>query len=72
MRGVRGGSTTGGCKDVLGLVIGCDDRGRVLEMCEEEEPRGRGDNAGVDMLAVAPALEQKRGPRMGGGRVEGD
>jgi hypothetical protein len=39
-----------GCKEVLGLVIGCVGLGRELEMWAEEEPRGRGDNAGVDIV----------------------
>jgi hypothetical protein len=51
MRGVRGGGTAVGCNEVLGLVIGCDDRGLALVRCDEEEPRGRGEIAGVDMAA---------------------
>jgi hypothetical protein len=50
MRGVRGGGAAVGCKEVLGLVIGCVGLGRELEMWAEEEPRGRGDNAGVDIV----------------------
>lgn len=60
MRGVRGGGTTVGCKEVLGLVIGCVDRGRELVRCEEEAPRGRGDNAGVDMVVGAPTRQELR------------
>jgi hypothetical protein len=55
MRGVRGGGATVGCIEVLGLVMGWDDRGRALVRCDEEEPRGRGEMAGVDMVGEAPA-----------------
>lgn len=51
MRGVRGGGAAVACDEVLGLVIGCDDRGLALVRCDEEEPRGRGEIAGVDMAA---------------------
>lgn len=53
MRGVRGGGNAAGCKEVLGLVIGCVDRGRALDRCDEDEPRGRGEIAGVDMVERA-------------------
>jgi hypothetical protein len=52
-----------GCIEVLGLVMGCDDRGRALVRCDEEEPRGRGERAGVDMVVEAPARQLlERGP----------
>jgi hypothetical protein len=54
MRGVRGGGTAVGCKEVLDLVSGCVDRGRALVRCDVEEPRGRGEMAGVDMVGEAP------------------
>jgi hypothetical protein len=46
-------------------------RGREFEMWAEEEPRGRGDNAGVDMAdARAPARQEvKRGPSGVGNNV---
>jgi hypothetical protein len=59
MRGVRGGGATVGCKEVLGLVIGCVDRGRALVRCDEEEPRGRGDNAGVDIVLGASTRQNE-------------
>lgn len=54
MRGVRGGGAVVGCNEALGLVMGCDDRGRALVRCDEEEPRGRGEIAGVDMVGEVP------------------
>jgi hypothetical protein len=57
MRGVRGWGAPAGCREALGLVIGCVDRGRALVRCDVEELRGRGDSAGVDMVVRAPARQ---------------
>jgi hypothetical protein len=55
-----------GWREALGLVIGCVDRGRALVRCDVEEPRGRGDNAGVDMVVRTPARQvMERGPSQG-------
>lgn len=43
-----------GCMELLGLVMGCVDRGRALVRCDAEVPRGRGESAGVDMAAWTP------------------
>jgi hypothetical protein len=72
MRGVRGWDATAGWRGTLGLVMGCVDRGRALvRWCEVEEPRGRGDSAGVDMVRAPARQVVQRGPRQGISKIEG-